>query len=41
MPAIFRVVLAFAVTAFSLALLIQPNSAHAGMIGTDMSGPNS
>ena len=34
MPAIFRAVLAFAVTAFALAVLLQPQHAHAGMIAT-------
>jgi len=39
MPAIVRAVLAFAVTAFALAMLLQPRYAHAGMIGTEGVAP--
>ena len=41
MPAIFRAVLAFAVTAFAFAVLLQPQPAHAGMIGTEGVAPPS
>jgi hypothetical protein len=39
MPAVFRAVLAFAITAFVLGLLLHPKSAHAGMVGTDAVAP--
>ena len=39
MTAFFRAVLAFAVTAFALAILLQPKYAHAGMVGTEAVAP--
>ena len=39
MPAIVRAVFALAVTAFALAMLLQPRYAHAGMIGTEGVSP--
>jgi len=41
MPAIVRAVFALAVTVFAFATLLQPNPAHAGMIGTDGVAPQS